>query len=128
LEIHCFIIIKKDNNQRRNIANSFENYYAFICIDSANSSEKRKLVREEHVARLEKLKNEGRLFLAGPLLDTKHLGVPMGGLIIAKFNSLEEAETWLNEEPYLKVKAYQQVTIHAYKNVLTGFPLASTHS
>ncbi|MBL7481214.1 YciI family protein [Legionella bononiensis] len=95
----------------------FEHYYAFVCTDSENSNVTRELGREAHVARLNKLREEGRLLLAGPLLDAQHQGVPKGGLIIAQFNSLPEAEEWLKEEPYLKVNAYQDVTIFAYKNV-----------
>lgn len=96
---------------------SFENYYAFVCTDSENSNETRVLAREAHVARLKRLTEEGRLLLAGPLLDTQDHEIPRGGLIIAKFKSLEEARAWLNEEPYLKIKAYQDVKIFAYKNV-----------
>ncbi len=73
----------------------FEGYYAFICTDSENSAEKRQQVRNLHVARLKELRKEGRLLLAGPFLDSQDLSKPIGGLIIAKFNSLEEAQNWL---------------------------------
>jgi uncharacterized protein YciI len=95
----------------------FEGYYVFICTDSDNSIEKREQVRHLHVARLNVLRQEGRLLLAGPLLDNQNLSIPIGGLIIAKFNSFEEAQQWLNDEPYLKAGAYQEVAIKAYKDV-----------
>lgn len=105
----------------------FENFYAFVCADSENSSEKRELAREAHVARLNKLKQEGRLLLAGPLLNTEHHEIPKGGLIIAQFNSLEEAQAWLKDEPYLKVNAYQDVTIFAYKDVFNKRAQRDSH-
>ncbi|KTD55680.1 YciI-like protein [Legionella santicrucis] len=95
----------------------FENYYAFVCSDNDDSITKRKIAREAHVARLNHLRKEERLLLAGPLLKPEHLDIPAGGLIIAQFNTLEEAKKWLNEEPYLKTNAYKKVNIHAFKNV-----------
>ncbi|VEB35600.1 YciI-like protein [Legionella sainthelensi] len=95
----------------------FENYYAFLCSDNNDSIAKRKIAREAHVARLNHLKKEGRLLLAGPLLNPEHLDIPTGGLIIAQFNTLVDAKQWLHEEPYLKTNAYKKVDIHAFKNV-----------
>lgn len=95
----------------------FENYYAFLCSDNDDSIAKRKIAREAHVTRLNHLKKEGRLLLAGPLLNPEHLDIPTGGLIIAQFNTLKEAKKWLNEEPYLQTNAYKTVDIHAFKNV-----------
>lgn len=96
---------------------SFEGYFAFICTDSENSIPKREQVRHLHVARLNALRQEGRLLLAGPLLDHQNLSNPIGGLIIAKFSSFAEAQLWLSEEPYLQSGAYQEVTIKAYKDI-----------
>lgn len=96
----------------------FEGYYAFICTDGENSIEKRQEVRTQHIARLKELQEQGRLLLAGPCLDCDDLSVPVGGLIIAQFDSLQEAQEWLQEEPYLKVGAYKEVLIRAYKDVL----------
>lgn len=95
----------------------FEGYYAFICTDSENSIEKRLKVRDQHVRRLNDLREEGRLLSAGPLLDCNRLSYPIGGLIIAKFNSIEEAQNWIKDEPYLKVGAYKEVAIKAYKDI-----------
>lgn len=99
---------------------AFEGYYAFICTDSPNSAEKRQQVRSEHVARLKALEKEGRLLIAGPLLDNNEMGMPTGGLIIAKFASLAEAQKWMEQEPYVASGAYQKVELRTYKNIF-GF-------
>lgn len=95
----------------------YENYYAFVCYDSENSSDLRPKVRDQHVARLNKLENQKRLLMAGPLLDPNQLGIPKGGIIIAKFDSFDEAKQWLSEEPYLKNGAYRDVQIFSYKDI-----------
>ena len=41
-------------------------YYAIISEDIENSLEKRLAARPAHLERLQQLKNEGRLLLAGP--------------------------------------------------------------
>jgi len=42
-------------------------WYAIMCEDVADSLQKRLSARPAHVARLEELKRQGRLLLAGPL-------------------------------------------------------------
>ena len=48
-------------------------WYAIISEDVENSLALRKTAREKHIARLDKLKTEGRLLVAGPhpSLDTE---------------------------------------------------------
>ena len=41
-------------------------FYSIVGIDNANSLEARMAVRSEHVERLNLLRNEGRLIIAGP--------------------------------------------------------------
>ena len=41
-----------------------------------------------------------------------------GSLIVAEFESLEEAETWANEDPYVQAGAYAKVTVKPFKLVL----------
>lgn len=69
--------------------------YAIISQDIENSLEKRKSARPDHVARLNQLKDEGRLILAGPhpaidSIDPGEAGFT-GSLIVAEFENLKEA-------------------------------------
>lgn len=96
--------------------------YAFICLDKENSLENRLAARPAHVARLQKLKQEGRLILAGPhpAIDNPDPGPAgyTGSLIVAEFDSLADAQTWANEDPYVAAGVYQSVTVKPFNKVL----------
>ena len=97
-------------------------FYAINATDTENSLEKRLKARPDHVARLQTLKNEGRLLLAGPYpaLDTEDPGAAgfSGSLIVAEFDSLEAAQTWADADPYIKSGVYQRVEVKPFKKVL----------
>lgn len=96
--------------------------YAIISEDVANSLEKRKIARPDHLARLQLLKDEGRLILAGPhpLIDNENPGDAgfSGSLIVAEFNSLSDAEAWAAIDPYVAAGVYAKVTVKPFKKVL----------
>lgn len=97
-------------------------YYAIISTDVENSLEKRKSARPDHLARLESLRSEGRLLVAGPhpALDTEDPGEAgfTGSLVIAEFSSLEEAKNWADKDPYIAAGVYADVVVKPFKKVL----------
>lgn len=97
-------------------------YYAIISEDVSNSLDKRKIARPAHLARLQQLTDEGRLIIAGPhpAIDNDNPGDAgfTGSLVVAEFNSLEEAQRWANEDPYLTAGVYAEVTVKPFKKVL----------
>ena len=97
-------------------------WYAFIGRDRPNSLEKRRQARDAHITRLTALQNEGRLLLAGPFpaTDCEDPGDAgfSGSLIIAEFNSLQDAQVWADAEPYLAAGVYDGVTVKPFKRVL----------
>lgn len=96
--------------------------YAFISQDVENSLEKRLSVREQHIARLNALKDEGRLIIAGPhpAVDSPDPGDAgfTGSLIVAEFESQNAAQTWADEDPYIDAGVYESVTVKPFKLVL----------
>lgn len=96
--------------------------YAIISEDIENSLEKRLSVRPAHAERLQNLKKEGRLVLAGPhpAIDNEDPGTNgfTGSLIVAEFDSLELAQTWADADPYIEAGVYQKVTVKPFKKVL----------
>jgi len=96
--------------------------YAVISQDIENSLEKRMSVRPEHIERLNILKNEGRLILAGPhpVIDNNEPGEAgfTGSLVVAEFDSLEDAQIWADADPYLASGAYESVVVKPFKKVL----------
>ena len=97
-------------------------YYAIISEDCEDSLARRKQARPDHLARLEKLRSEGRLFVAGPhpALDTEEPGEAgfTGSLVIAEFDSLDDAITWANDDPHLKAGVYENVRVKPFRKVL----------
>lgn len=97
-------------------------YYAIIAEDVLNSLPKRKLARADHIARLEALKSEGRLLIAGPhpAIDSEDPGTAgfTGSLVVAEFSSLEDAQAWADNDPYIHAGVYEKVTVKPYKKVL----------
>jgi uncharacterized protein YciI len=96
--------------------------YAIIATDVANSLEARLSVRPAHLARLEQLKSEGRLVLAGPhpAVDSNDPGAAgfSGSLIVAEFESLIAAQTWADADPYRAAGVYGNVVVKPFKLVL----------
>lgn len=96
--------------------------YAFISEDVADSLELRMNARPAHLKRLEALQNEGRLILAGPhpAIDSDNPGAAgfTGSLIVAEFDSLQDAQRWADTDPYVEANVYAKVTVKPFKKVL----------
>ncbi|MBT3529353.1 MAG: YciI family protein [Gammaproteobacteria bacterium] len=97
-------------------------YYAIISEDIENSLEKRMSARPAHLERLNKLADQERLMLAGPhpAIDSMDPGEAgfSGSLVIAEFDSLEQAEAWAEADPYVAAGVYAKVTVKPFKRVL----------
>ncbi len=97
-------------------------YYAIMSQDIPNSLSLRMSARPAHLERLEALKSEGRLMLAGPhpALDTPDPGDAgfTGSLVIAEFDSLESAQAWADEDPYVAAGVYENVVVKPFKRIL----------
>jgi hypothetical protein len=95
--------------------------YTIIGTDTPNSLEKRKSARPEHLARLQSLRDAGRLIIAGPFpaVDNDDPSVAgfTGSLIVAEFDSLETAKAWADGDPYVAAGVYAQVQVMPFKQV-----------
>ena len=96
--------------------------YAIIATDHPDSLSQRLAARPAHVARLEQLKTEGRLVLAGPhpAVDSNDPGPAgfTGSLIVAEFESQRAVQRWADADPYLEAGVYAQVQVKPFKLVL----------
>jgi uncharacterized protein YciI len=96
--------------------------YAIISEDIADSLSLRMEARPKHIARLQQLRNEGRLTLAGPhpAIDSDDPGANgfTGSLVVAEFDSLTEAKEWAAADPYVDAGVYANVVVKPFKYVL----------
>ena len=96
--------------------------YSIYAHDVANSLERRLSVRPKHIERLKTLNEQGKLILAGPMphIDSNDPGDAgfSGSLIVAEFDSLDDAQHWADTDPYIKAGVYEKVEVKPFKKVL----------
>ncbi len=97
-------------------------WYAILAEDRPGSLETRLAQRPAHLERLEALRNEGRLLIAGPhpAIDAEDPGPAgfTGSLVVAEFDSLDEARRWADADPYRTAGVYAHVTVKPFRKVL----------
>lgn len=97
-------------------------YYAILGRDTENSLESRMAARPAHLERLQQLKDEGRLLLAGPhpAIDAEDPGPAgfSGSLVVAEFDSIDDARAWAEADPYVAAGVYAEVGVLPFKKVL----------
>jgi hypothetical protein len=96
--------------------------YLIYAQDVPNSLENRLSVRPAHLARLQALRDEGRLVIAGPnpAIDSNDPGSAgfSGSTVIAEFASLAQAQAWAEQDPYVAAGVFAEVTVKPFKQVL----------
>lgn len=97
-------------------------WYSIYSRDKAGSLQARMDARPAHVARLQQLLSEGRLLLAGPrpAIDAEDPGPAgfLGSLVVAGFESLQEAQAWADADPYVESGVYESVEVTPFKRVM----------
>ena len=96
--------------------------FSIVSQDVEHSLALRKTARPAHIARLQQLKQQQRLILAGPnpAIDNNDPGPAgfTGSIVIAEFDSLSSAQAWADADPYVTAGVYQQVSVKPFKRVL----------
>lgn len=96
--------------------------YAIISEDHGGTLAARIEARPAHLQRLETLKRDGRLVLAGPhpAIDSADPGAAgfSGSLVVAEFDSLQDACDWADADPYQAAGVYARITVKPFRKVL----------
>ena len=97
-------------------------FYAIISEDVKNSLGKRQAARPAHLKRLNHMLKQNRILTAGPMpaIDSEDPGESgfTGSLIVAEFDSLEQAKAWANDDPYVEAGVYKRLTVKPFKKVM----------
>ncbi len=97
-------------------------WYVILGKDAPDSLEKRLSARPRHLQRLQELRDQGRLLVAGPLpaVDAEDPGAAgfVGSVVIAEFESLEEAREWAEADPYRQEGIFEKLEVHPFRRVL----------
>ena len=97
-------------------------WYVIDARDGADVLARRLEARPRHLARLEALRDAGRLLVAGPCpaIDSEDPGPAgfTGSLVIAEFGSIDEARAWAEADPYREAGVYASVEVRPFRRVL----------
>jgi len=97
-------------------------WYVIYSHDKENSLPQRLAARADHLARLQALLDEGRLLLAGPrpAIDTPDPGPAgfLGSLVVARFDSLDDAQAWADADPYIAAGVYERIEVSPFNRVM----------
>ncbi len=96
--------------------------YVILGKDAPGSLEVRRRVRPQHLERIGALADAGRVAIAGPcpVADSPEPGPQgfSGSVIIAEFDSLEAARTWVAGDPYVTEGVFESCEVRPFIKVL----------
>lgn len=97
-------------------------WYVIYSHDKENSLPQRLQARPAHLERVQDLLSQGRLLLAGPrpAIDSADPGPAgfQGSLVVARFDSLTDAQAWADADPYVAAGVYEKVEVSPFNRVL----------
>jgi uncharacterized protein YciI len=97
-------------------------WYVIYSRDKPDSLQRRLAARQAHLARVQELQAQGRLLVAGPrpAIDAEDPGPAglLGSLIVARFDSLADAQAWAEADPYVAADVYESVEVSPFKRVM----------
>ncbi|KAF1687798.1 hypothetical protein B1992_02695 [Pseudoxanthomonas broegbernensis] len=97
-------------------------WYVIEGYDGQDGLAGRGQARSAHLERLVALRDAGRLLVAGPCpaIDAEDPGPAgfSGSVVIARFDSLEQARAWADADPYVAAGVYERVQVRPFRHVL----------
>jgi uncharacterized protein YciI len=97
-------------------------HYLILGFDGLDALPRRRDLRPAHLARMQPLRDAGRVLLAGPLpaIDAPDPGPAgfAGSLIVADFDSLAAAREWAEADPYRRGGVWARIEVHPFVRVL----------
>ena len=61
-------------------------------------------------------RDDDQFKMAAPVFCARMAGMT-GSLIVAEFNSLEEAKAWINADPYITEGVFAKITVRPFRKV-----------
>ncbi|HVT23405.1 MAG TPA: YciI family protein [Rhizomicrobium sp.] len=92
--------------------------FAITSLDKPNSKELRMATREKHLAYGKDNAEGGKLRLGGPFLDGN--GDMIGSFVILEADSLEAAERWAANDPYMKAGLFASSVVRPWRATINN--------
>ena len=74
-----------------------------------DAQKRRAAVREEHIKQGDKLRDAGKLLYGVAMLNDS--GKMCGSMLVGDFDSRDELDKWLEEEPYVTGKVWERIEV-----------------
>jgi uncharacterized protein YciI len=91
------------------------NQYVIVAKDGKdeNALVRRMQYRPAHFELMKRYKAEGKFISGGATLDKD--GKMNGSVVVLQFASTEDVNTWINEEPYIQGKVWEEYEVLPFK-------------
>jgi len=89
--------------------------FVIISYDGTDpdAPDRRMKIREAHRKNVLPMKEEGKVLLAGSILNDE--GAKIGSIGFAEFPSRAELDAWLNSDPYVTGGVWQKIEVHPFR-------------
>jgi len=86
-------------------------HFIIIAYDGTDDQalERRLAARDDHLSSIKKLKAAGKMLYAVAILDEKEKMT--GTVIVSDFDSRDELDAWLKEEPYVIGNVWEKIEV-----------------
>lgn len=96
-------------------------WYVIFAEDHEDSLALRRATRPAHLQRMKEMEDAGRILVGGPCpaIDAEDPGEAgfSGSLIVASFDSLEDARAWAESDPYNDAGVYKSINVKPFMKV-----------
>lgn len=80
------------------------------------AQERRAAARPAHIEGAQHLKENGNVLIGGAILDDD--GNMIGSSLVVEFESREELDAWLDNDPYITGNVWQDVTVVPFRTAV----------
>jgi uncharacterized protein len=84
--------------------------------DDADAPERRARVRPKHLEFIRPFVDRGQVLLGGAILDDA--GTMVGSTIVAEFETREELDDWLRNDPYVTEGVWEHFEVHPFRTAV----------
>lgn len=81
--------------------------------DDSGAAARRQQVRDQHLERARRWKEDGKLLSAAAFVDDDDNMI--GSMMLFKVDSRDEIDRWLDDEPYVTGNVWQQIEVKRVK-------------
>lgn len=92
---------------------SLPRFYLVYCLDGPNKETHRASLSEKHQQYM--AEHKGKVVVGGPLLDDSGTQ-RVGSMMMVQFESREQVEKWIRQEPYCAGGVFESVLIRLFES------------